>query len=128
MNGIDVGSVRYSYCPFYDIHKKKTGFKQRPVLIIGNADADDYVVLPISKVSDKRRVDARYDIPVTLADYPLLGLTYDSYIRTHKQIVINRREFDTSELSNCKSTYPDLFLYALTLVEEFQSKLLGQAI
>ena len=49
---------------YYDKTKQKMSFKGRPVLIIGEADKNDYNVLPVSRVTDKKYLDPFYDIPI----------------------------------------------------------------
>jgi len=122
-----IGEVRNIRVPYYDKVKKAMGFKVRPAIIIANADADDYVVIPVSKVSDPSKIDPVYDVPVDPAQYPMLGLTVKSYIRTHKQTVVH-----TTLISKClgdiKVNYEELFLEVLEKREDFSKSITEQAI
>ncbi|WP_036612780.1 hypothetical protein, partial [Oribacterium sp. P6A1] len=82
-----IGKAYKSLVPYYDVIAKKQKFKSRPCLIIGQADAGDYVVLPISSITDRSRVHPKYDMPLDTAKFTFL--TKDSYLRTHKQTVVN---------------------------------------
>lgn len=112
---------------YYDGQSHKMAFKKRPILIIGQADKNDYVVLPISRVSRKEFLDPRYDFKMEVAEYPLLHLKDTSYIRTHKQTVIN-----VVELADCivdfKKEYLDAYISVIALVEEFQQNLINDAL
>lgn len=46
------GKAYVSTFQYYDVRSKKMSFKSRPVLVIGQADASDYAVLPISRVTN----------------------------------------------------------------------------
>lgn len=59
-----IGKAYTSSVPYYDRQEKRQKFKSRPCLIIGQADPGDYVILPISSVSDKSKIDPVYDIPL----------------------------------------------------------------
>ena len=122
-----IGKVYISVFPFYDIKLKKQSFKKRPILIIGQADIDDYVVLPISRVTNKSHLDSYYDVEILPSNVPLLNLSQTSYIRTHKQAILNIREL-TRELIDFRLEYENIYLDVLTKVEEFQKKLIENAI
>lgn len=121
-----IGKAYWATFKFYDSLRHKMAFKKRPVLIIGKADTRDYVVLPISRVTQKGNLDLHYDFEMQIADYPALSLKAISYIRTHKQAITNE-----GELADCiadfKTEYPDAYLSVLALVEEFQKELISKA-
>ncbi|MCM1155178.1 MAG: hypothetical protein NC314_07375 [Roseburia sp.] len=102
-------------------------FKKRPILIIGQADERDYIVLPISRVTRREHLDPHYDFEMQILEYPVLVLKETSYIRTHKQTVVNE-----GELADCiadfKKEYPEAYISVLALVEEFQKDLIDKAI
>lgn len=102
-------------------------FKKRPVLIIGKADESDYVVLPISRVTRQEHIDQKYDFEMQVTDYPKLSLRATSYIRTHKQSVANIGEL-ADQITDFKNEYPDAYVEVITLVEEFQKKLIDEAL
>lgn len=121
-----IGEIRVSTIPFYDIKTKRNSFKNRPVLIIGEADSGDYTVLPVSRVTKKQYLDANYDIPIKLAEYPLLSLKSDSFVRVHKQTMVNSVSI-TAEISDMKSCYPILFQSIMDKLKEFNDKLYQNA-
>ncbi len=122
---IEAGSVCISVTPFYDTAKRKNGFKKRPVLVLGAADSGDFNVLPISRVTNSRNLDSSYDIQVDPLIYPNLKLTAKSYVRTHKQTIVNKASLN--EISNMKSEYPDLYTEILDKLEEYNTNLITDA-
>lgn len=92
-----IGKAYVSAFKFYDVRTKKMAFKGRPVLVIGKADDTDYVVLPISRVTNKANLDSYYDVPIDPVDVPKMNLKQTSYIRTHKQAVVNSAELTTDQ-------------------------------
>lgn len=102
-------------------------FKNRPVLIVGQADRTDYVVLPISRVTNYANLENNYDIPIEPSDVPLMNLKQRSYIRTHKQSVIHLGEL-TKEIVDFKKEYPDIYIDIIAKMEEFQKNMINQAL
>ena len=103
-------------------------FKGRPVLIIWQADAGDYVALPISRVTKRENLDEHFDYEIKPEDYveSALQLSEVSFIRTHKQAVLNAGDI-TKEVLDLKTEFPDVFTQVLDLVEEFQKKMISDA-
>ncbi len=123
-----IGTVCISAFKYYDSAKRRMAFKGRPVLVIGKADDSDYVVLPISRVTKRENLDAYYDYeirPETYAD-SALKLSAVSYVRTHKQAVLNEAEI-TKQVMNLKEEFPEDYNKIIDLVEEFQKKLINNA-
>lgn len=120
-----IGKAYKSMVPYYDRVTRQRKFKSRPCLIIGQADVSDYVVLPISTISDKTKVDSFYDIPLDKTTYKFLN--NDSYLRTHKQTIVNLASLK-DQLSDFKSSYEDTYIDALSKVEDFQKRLIDDAI
>lgn len=56
-----IGKAYWATFQYYDSAQGKMAFKKRPVLIIGQADERDYVVLPVSRVTKKEHLDLHYD-------------------------------------------------------------------
>lgn len=60
-----------------------------------------------------------------MLEYPALSLKATSYIRTHKQTIVNE-----GELADCiadfKKEYSDAYIMVLALVEEFQKDLINR--
>lgn len=120
-----IGKAYKSIVPYYDRVSRMQKFKSRPCLIIGQADTGDYVILPISSVSDESRIDPKYDIPLRKAIFTFLDK--DSYLRTHKQTVVNILSLK-GPIANFKALYEDTYLEALLNVEEFQKRLIADAL
>lgn len=120
-----IGKAYKSRIPYYDRVSKTQKFKSRPCLIIGQADLGDYVILPISSVSDKSKVDPVYDIPLDKSVFTFLNK--DSYLRTHKQTVVNISSLK-DQLSDFKASYEETYVDALLRVEKFQEQLIKNAL
>lgn len=122
-----IGEIRKVITPYYNRMTHHLEFKTRPGLIIAQSDVDDFVVLPVSKVSDHRKIDPEYDIKVDPAVYPTLSLNHVSYVRTHKQTVIHHAEIG-DKISDMKSCCEDLYLEVLTKRAQFNDEVTNQAI
>ena len=122
-----IGKACTSVTPFYDAINKKMSYKSRPCLIIGKADSQDYIILPISRITDSRRINTDYDLPMEPVDYPLLNLTQRSYIRTHKQQVVHINNIRTT-IVDFRKEYEDMYLAVITKVAEFQDTVIENAL
>ena len=122
-----IGEIRKTITPYYDVQKARMSTKSRPALIIAKADDKDYIVLPISRISRRYNRDSTYDIEVDPVDYPLLNLTDVSFIRTHKQTVINRAEIGDC-ICDLKRNYEELYLLILERREQFSAEITNQAL
>lgn len=122
---IEAGKICVSVTPFYNIKTGKNDFKKRPVLVLGIADAGDFNVLPISRVTNSRNLDLHYDIQVNPSIYPNLNLTSLSYVRTHKQTVVNKSSLN--EISDMKTEYLDLFTEILNRLHDYNFKMMSIA-
>lgn len=87
------GKAYWAIFQYYDGKLNKMAFKKRPVLVIGKADDKDWVVLPISRVTRREYLDSHYDFEMNVLSYPKMSLKQTSYVRTHKQTVLNEGEF-----------------------------------
>ena len=74
-----IGKAYWAIFKYYDNTAHKMAFKKRPVLIIGQADESDYVVLPISRVTRREHIDQKYDFEIQVSNYPKLSLKTTSY-------------------------------------------------
>lgn len=85
-----IGKIVKIRTPYYDRLSKTTKFKSRPGLVVENYGLtdSDYIVLPVSKISDKRMRNPKYDLEIDPKDFPLSNLKVYSFIRCHKQIPI----------------------------------------
>ena len=121
-----IGKAYVSTFQYYNNRSHKMEFKSRPVLIVGQADSMDYVVLPISRVTNSDNLDSDYDLEITQQNVPLMNLKQTSYIRTHKQSVVHAGEL-TREIVDFRGEYPDIYGDALAKMEEFQKKIISNA-
>lgn len=122
-----IGKAYVSTFQFYNNRTHRMEFKNRPVLIVGQADATDYVVLPISRVTNSANLDTEYDLPIEPQDVPLMNLSQISYIRTHKQSVVHSGVL-TRQIVDFYSEYPDVYLDAIAKMEDFQKNIINNAI
>lgn len=123
---IMIGKICIAIFPFYDIKLKKNLYKQRPVLIIGEAINNDYTILPVSTITKKENIDIYYDIAIDPKKYPKLNLDKYSYIRTHKQTVIYK-DMIKGEISDLKEEYLEIYSDILSKLKEFNIKLIEKA-
>lgn len=122
-----VGKAYVSIFQYYDNRVHRMAFKSRPVLIVGQADSSDYVILPISRVTNQANIDSYFDVPIDPADVPLMNLTQRSYIRTHKQSVVHLGEL-TKVITDFRNEYEDIYLDVISKMEEFQKNLITNAL
>lgn len=121
-----IGKACISVVKYYNVVTRRQSFKQRPVLIIGEADSTDYVALPISRVTNQSNLDQTFDFPMDIQSFSL-KLTAKSYIRAHKQFIVSKPEI-TKTICDFKKEYPDSFIEVLSLVETFQKDMLSFAL
>ncbi len=121
-----IGKAYWATFKYYDNSLHKMAFKKRPVLIIGQADNRDYIVLPISRVTKKEHLNLHYDFEMQVSEYQALSLKATSYIRTHKQTVVNEGEIADC-IADFKNEYTEAYLSVLALVEECQKDLINKA-
>lgn len=122
-----IGKAYVSVFRFYDAKAKKMSFKNRPVLIVGKADDKDYIILPISRVTNQHNLDCNYDVPIDPADVPLMNLTQRSYIRTHKQAVVNEGQL-TGQIVDFRKEYLDIYVDVISKMKDFQEALARKAL
>jgi len=120
-----IGKAYKSLVPYFDKRTNKNSFKGRPCLIIGKADASDYVVLPISTIPDKTKIDPNFDIPLDKSIYTFLN--QDSYLRTHKQTIVNTASL-RDQLADFKVSYEETYIEAMLKFEEFNKNLIANAL
>lgn len=120
-----IGKAYKSLLPYYDNRTHTQKFKSRPCLIIGKADSGDYIILPISSISDKSKIDPYYDIPLDKSTFAFLHK--DSFLRTHKQTICNVAHLK-DQLADFKVTYEETYFDALSRVEQFQKQIINAAL
>lgn len=121
-----IGKAYVSVFQYYDNKTHKMAFKKRPVLIVGKSDSSDYVILPISRITNKQHLDSYYDVEIKKQEFPLMNLNADSYIRTHKQSVIHDGEL-TQYIVDFKSEYNDTYKNVIERMKEFQDSIIKNA-
>lgn len=124
---ISVGKAYWAVVQYYDSASSEMKFKKRPIIVIGKADNNDLVVLPISSITKRYNRNAKYDYQIDPIDYPKLRLKHTSFIRTHKQTVLHEAEIVT-EICDFKNEYEEAFLEIITRVSEFQEGLINDAL
>ena len=122
-----IGKAYISTFQFYNRSTSRMSFKSRPVLIIGQADTSDYIVLPISRITNRHNLDSYYDVEINPSNVPLMGLTSTSYIRTHKQSIVHSGEL-TRQITDFKNEYFEIYLDVMSKVEEFQKNIITNSL
>lgn len=113
-----IGKIVLSKFIYYDIELKSYSTKVRPVLIIGIPDSNtispDFNVLPVSTIKNRYRISKIYDYEIILHE--------TSYIRTHKQSIINIRDIE-HEILDLKKDRKEDWEKVINLHKEFQKYL-----
>ena len=88
-----IGKIIKMRTPYYNRTSKTTKFKSRPGLVIGNYGLtdSDYIVLPVSKISDKRKRNPKYDLEIDPKDFPLSNLKVYSFIRCQNKYLYQKQ-------------------------------------
>lgn len=122
-----IGTIRNTRMPYYDVKKNEVTFKARPVLIIGvenDRGMTDLTVVPVSKISDSRRIIENSDIKLDKSIYPLCNLREPvSYIRTSKVNTVSSKDTSNNEICNLKECYSDFYEEILSAVKSYISGL-----
>lgn len=122
-----IGKIYKARTPYYNQATHTMSYKARPALVLARADADDYVILPVSSISNRVNIDPTYDVEIDPSSYPKINLTHISYVRTHKQTVVHRANL-RDEICDLKSEYEDLYLTILERREAFNESIMQQAL
>ena len=122
-----IGKIYKARTPFYNQMTHQMSYKARPALVLAKADAEDYVVLPVSSISIRANIDPVYDIEIDPGLYPKLNLRNTSYVRTHKQTIVHRANL-RDEIGDLKSDYEELYLEILEKREAFSNSITQQAL
>jgi len=124
-----IGKIYASMVEFFDIRTNTTKIKSRPVLILSSTRNNDYTILPISTITNKVNMDTDYDIKIDPVSYPKLKLKQISYVRTHKRTFIHQASIDRNNvIGDLKKDYEELFLKILEKVQEFDNKVIDDAL
>lgn len=115
-----IGKIYKARTPYYNLIEHKMSYKARPALIIGKADYNDYVVLPISSISIKTNINPIYDIKLDPQIYPKLNLDKISYVRTHKQTIIHKANLHC-QIADIKLNYNELYIKILNMRDNFNN-------
>lgn len=122
-----IGKICKARTPFYDLKTHQMSYKARPALVLAKADAEDYVILPVSSISIQSNIDPVYDIKIDPALYPNLNLKNISYVRTHKQTIIHRANLH-GEIGDLKAEYNELYCKILKKRDAFSKTITQQAL
>lgn len=122
-----IGKVYLTYMDYFDIRTKTTRKKSRPVLVVGGPRNDDYTVLPISTISKRQNLDPDYDILVDATERAVLSLDKECFIRTHKQTPAHQAQLIKC-LGDMRTDLPDLYLDAVSRMEQFQEEIVNKSI
>ena len=114
-----IGKVYQSIVDYYDSKTRSTRKKVRPVLIVGGPRNNDYIVLPISTITNRANLDPVYDILIDDAERTVLNLSKECFIRAHKQMPVHQAQL-IRQKGNMKDDLPELYLTALEKMEQFQ--------
>ncbi|MBR1844294.1 MAG: hypothetical protein IJ790_01020 [Lachnospiraceae bacterium] len=93
-----IGKIYMINLPFYDIKTHSKAFKERPALIIGIADKDDFNIIPVSSCQFTQNIDKDFDVEIALKQ--------KCYARTHKQTIAHRKDIGRfiADLKNNNNT------------------------
>ena len=122
-----IGKVYMTSVDYYDIRTKTTRRKSRPVLVVGGPRNNDYTVLPISTISRRQNLDPDYDILVDAPERAVLSLDKECFIRTHKQTPVHQAQL-VRYLGDMRTDLPDLYLDAISRMEQNQAEIVNNAI
>lgn len=122
-----IGKIYKARTPFFNQSTRQMSYKARPALVLAKADAEDYVVLPVSSISIRANIDPIYDIEISPEIYPKLNLRNTSYVRTHKQTIVHRANLG-DEIGDLKSEYEELYYEILEKRESFSNLITQQAL
>lgn len=122
-----IGKVYLSVVDFYDSRLQAVSRKARPVLIVGGPYESDYIVLPISTVTNRANLNPHYDILIPPQARHSLDLPRECFIRTHKQLPVHRASLLRLK-GDMKADVPDLYVNAIAKLEEFQREITAGAI
>lgn len=121
-----IGKICKAITLFYDIKSHQMKTKSRPALVLAQADCEDYVVIPISKISRSENINLEYDIKIDPQVYPKTNLKQLSYARTHKQTIIHSSQL-IDPFCDLKREYNDLYNKILTQRTTFSNEINRQA-
>lgn len=117
-----IGKVYLSRADYFDLRTNCTQKKTRPVLVVGGPNDNDYTVLPISTITLRQNVNSYYDILIPPQERATLSLNAECFIRTHKQMPLHRGAM-LREIGDMKNNTPNLYLEAVSKMEEFQKNI-----
>ncbi|WP_197034478.1 type II toxin-antitoxin system PemK/MazF family toxin [Streptobacillus canis] len=106
--------------PYFDIGTKRKGLKERPVLVIGETNDNDCIILPVSTITKKQYYNPKYDVEIDPEKFPKLNLARLSYIRVHKQAIIYKRALH-KEIGDLKLDYNTKYYEIIKKLEGFNN-------
>ncbi|ACZ01739.1 type II toxin-antitoxin system PemK/MazF family toxin [Streptobacillus moniliformis] len=118
-----IGKIFIALFPYFDIGSRRKGLKERPVLVIGETNDNDCIILPVSTITKKQYFNPEYDIEIDPEKYPKLNLNKLSYIRVHKQAIIYKKALH-KEIGDLKVEYGLKYIEVMKKLEGFNKSLL----
>lgn len=122
-----IGTIRNTRMHYYDVKARCVAFKARPVLVVGiekEEGATDLTVLPVSKISDSRRIIEETDIKIDSSVYPLCHLTASiCYVRASKVTTVHSSDTAADAICDLKTCYPELYETILATFKVFVNTL-----
>lgn len=127
-----VGKLYPSYFRYKDPKTKSIKFKSRPILIIAEPTGQfdtEYIVLPVSTLSNPIFFEKEFDIQLKVCDYSKLSISRDCYVRTHKQTTMYRSNIDFHKcIGDLKTDYPEVFSLILKKLRDYENGIIEKAI
>lgn len=120
-----VGKIYAAIFPYFNVKTKEYSYKQRPVLIISQEINNDYLILPVSTITNKENINEEFDLKIEIIDYPKLKLNKTSYIRTHRQTTLYKSML-VFEISDLKNEYPNLYNKIIEKLNKFNTLILSE--
>ncbi|CAM3567854.1 type II toxin-antitoxin system PemK/MazF family toxin [Pseudostreptobacillus hongkongensis] len=118
-----VGKIYTALFPYFNSETKKHSYKQRPVLVISEAINNDYLILPVSTITNKENIHPEFDIKIDPKIYPKLNLNKSSYIRTHRQTSIYKAML-VFEISDLRKEYPSIYEKVIYNLNKFNQRVI----
>lgn len=122
-----IGGIYRVLASYYDSQQKCHSFKFRPALIIGRANGDDFIALPLSTVRKKQYLDKKYDVEIDPLECPELKLYKRGYVHTNKRMVVNYRQIDDF-IGSMRAANVELYMKILNKSRQFDNDIMKQNI
>ena len=122
-----IGAIHSAKFPYYNIKTQTMEFKFRPVLVVeveNQYGLSDVTALPLSRINDRSRIIADYDVKIQSHKYPELNLTAEtSYVRTSKITTFSNKDLRKTPLAELSTTNPELYQKIITKMKLYVEKI-----